>query len=543
VRPNGPADGAQRVVLAIAILIVAALSFSKAFSSDYVSWDDEGLILNNVYVTAPFSAAVRGVTTHAFEGDYFPIPMLSYWLDVKLWGFDPVPQHAVNWLLHLGNICLLSFWLYRIGTTIELTAAITTAFALHPIQTEVVLWISERRGLLSSFFLLLGLLAFDRATQRGRHPRRWTAMWTICFALSCLCKVTGILLPFCLIAYLRFFEGKTWRAAVLSNIGAAIVAVGFAGLRYLTYAAWVGGVNAETLNVGHWLTLPFVIPTAIGHYLISLVFPARLSIIYPPFGETPHLWIKFAAGTAYLTLVAYSFVRTRGRLEILFGMWSLVLLLPVLNVIPRLNFVNDRYMYLPIIGVVGFFGSIAERATLTVPSTIRKAAFAGVALCLAYLGFVQSRIWQDSYHLWTDTVQRAPNSQLAWNNLGVVQFRNHQLREAEQSFRKAADSVPLQYILPLVNLAGLYLDPGQPTFFDPPRAYQLLTAGLQVAHTSQEQFVLRFNLGIALLRMDRPGAAVDTLQLLLADIEKASSRGVHSNLEIQVRDALAHARG
>jgi hypothetical protein len=491
-------------------------------------------------MTAPFSEAARGFSTHAFEGDYFPVPLLSYWLDIKLWGFDPFPQHTVNWLLHLANICLLGLWLYRIGTTRELAAVITIAFALHPIQTEPVLWISERRGLLSSFFLLLGLLAFERATQTARHPGRWTAMWTVCFALSCLSKVTGVLLPFVLVLYVRFFKHKAWRAAILPNIGAAVVAVGFAGLRYLTYSSTIDGIAAEAQSLKHWLILPILIPTAIGHYLVSLVFPARLSIFYPPFELTPHLWMEFAIGAAYLALVVLSFVRRRSELEILFGMWSIVLLLPVLNVIPRVNFVNDRYMYLPIIGVVGFLGSIAGRVSPTVPSAVRKTAYIGGALCLAYLGFMQSRIWQDSYHLWTDTVQKAPTALLAWNNLGVAQLKSGQVRDAEQSFLKAT-----QFGLnaqPLVNLASLYMDASQPTF-DPPRAYQVLTAGLQAAPGREEQYELRYNMGVALVRMDRQGAAVDTFRSLLADIEKASSRGLHINLEKQVRYALAQLGG
>ena len=109
------------------IVLGAALTFSRALSSDYVTWDDDRLVLKNVYLTAPFVEAMRGIWGHSFDGDYFPVPFLSYWLEIRTWGFNPMPQHTVNWLLHLANICLLSVWLSRIRVASGVAVVVTAA--------------------------------------------------------------------------------------------------------------------------------------------------------------------------------------------------------------------------------------------------------------------------------------------------------------------------------------------------------------------------------------------------------------------------------
>jgi protein O-mannosyl-transferase len=528
----------QRLVWLIVIVIGAALTFCRALSSDYVTWDDDRLILKNVYLTAPFFEAMWGVWSHSFDGDYLPIPFFSYWLEVRSWGFDPLPQHAVNWLLHLANICLVSVWLSRIRIESGLAFVITMVFALHPLQTESVLWIAERKGLLSSFFLLLGLIAFENAGAPKRTSPRWILMWTVCFTLSCLCKVTGIFLPLVLVMDSRFIKGQTWQESLRPNFGTGVVMVGFCILRYVTYETAVPGIGTEAIALTHWLRLPILIPTAIGHYIISLVYPFNLSIIYPSFAETRQSTLKLLIGAGYLALLARAALKRRSEPQILFGALSVALLLPVLNVIPRLNFVNDRYMYLPIIGVTGFLGSLVAAGASAVPRVMWTAACACLALGMGGLSFSQSQIWHDSLLLWQDTVQRTPGAQVAWNNLGNAQRAHGNARGAEQSFLTAMQFRPHQNALAFVNLAGLYLDPGQPTF-NPQKAYQILTSGLEFAAALNEQFALRFNIGVAQLRMNQPGAATTTFRALLADMEKASSDGYHRNLENQVRDVLS----
>src|SRR5262249_9677278 len=148
--------------------------------------------------------------------------------------------------------------------------------------------------------------------------------------------------------------------------------------------------------------------------------------------------------------------------QVFFGVWSLALLLPVLNVIPLRSFVNDRYMYLPIVGLTGFLGSLVMTWRTVVPNRAWRIGGACVSVSLAAMTFAQSKIWHDSLALWTETVRRAPSAKIAWNNLGLVQLASGNTRAAEQSLLRAATALPHQNALPFVNLGDIYLDRTQP---------------------------------------------------------------------------------
>src|SRR5262249_43698964 len=124
----------RRLMLA-AIFVTTALAFSRAFASGYVTWDDDRLVLHNVYLGMPFGQAMRRISSHSSDADYLPIPFLSYWLEVKAFGFNPVPQHVVNLLLHLLNVSLVYLWLSRLRIAPGVTIFLTLVFALHPVQT------------------------------------------------------------------------------------------------------------------------------------------------------------------------------------------------------------------------------------------------------------------------------------------------------------------------------------------------------------------------------------------------------------------------
>jgi hypothetical protein len=520
----------RRLILA-AILVTTALAFSRAFDSGYVTWDDDRLVLHNLYLGMPFGQAMRGIWSHSYDGDYHPIPFLSYWLEVKAFGFDSVPQHVVNLLLHLLNVSLVYLWLSRLRIARGVTIALALVFALHPVQTESVMWIGERKGLLAASFLLLGLVAFERATASPSRWLRWTVVWTVCFTLSCLCKSIGILLPFVFVVYARWVERKSWQDALRPNVGAGVIAVMFAVLQYKVYTAAVPQGGTAALGVEHWPTLFPMIATAIGHYLVSIFYPLNLSVLYSPFQQFPHRTITFVVGGLYLGVLARSVIRREHAPEVFLGLWSVALLLPT---IPRFNFVNDRYLYLPIVGIGGFLSSV-------VPSSWRSAregpAWRVVGVCvgivIAGITFAQSKIWEDSLTLWTATVRHVPQMQLALTSLGVAQMEAGRPTDAEQSFVKATKVAAQESARPYINLAAIYMARHQPM-----DAQRILLEGLPFAYVPEERFAVKYSIGLVQLQLKQRSAAARTFSELLEEM-KASSNAYNLRLEQQVRDMLS----
>ena len=83
-----------------------------------------------------------------------------------LWGTDARGYHLTNVALHAANAALVYVLARAMFARAGMTRARQTGaalaallFALHPLRVESVAWVTERRDVLSTFFLLLTVLA------------------------------------------------------------------------------------------------------------------------------------------------------------------------------------------------------------------------------------------------------------------------------------------------------------------------------------------------------------------------------------------------
>src|SRR5439155_11898501 len=93
-------------------------------------------------------------------GNWHPLTWLSLQLDGTVWDANPTGYHATNLVLHLLNVLLLLIVLLQMTGSLYGSALVAALFALHPLHVESVAWVSERKDVLSTFFLLLTLLAY-----------------------------------------------------------------------------------------------------------------------------------------------------------------------------------------------------------------------------------------------------------------------------------------------------------------------------------------------------------------------------------------------
>ena len=73
------------------------------------------------------------------EGHYWPLVYTTFWLEHKLWGFDPTGYHIVNVLLHLANTLLVWHLMRRLAVSGAWVVA--AVFAVHPLHVESVAWV------------------------------------------------------------------------------------------------------------------------------------------------------------------------------------------------------------------------------------------------------------------------------------------------------------------------------------------------------------------------------------------------------------------
>ncbi len=88
-------------------------------------------------------------------------------LDVQLYGLNAGGHHVTNIILHCLSTLLL-FWLLRSMTGQSwCSAAVAALFAVHPMHVESVVWVAERKDMLSTFLGLLTLLIYVRYSRKA----------------------------------------------------------------------------------------------------------------------------------------------------------------------------------------------------------------------------------------------------------------------------------------------------------------------------------------------------------------------------------------
>ena len=136
------------------------------------------------------------------EVSYRPVATLSYFMIYNLFNLNPLAFHLFSLLLHILNV----IWVYLLVDLIQRnkTSAMIAAlvFACHPVLTEAVNCISYNEDLFATFFYLLALVLYIKATTNDKPshiPIYFFAL--ISFFLALLSKEMAITLPVMILLY------------------------------------------------------------------------------------------------------------------------------------------------------------------------------------------------------------------------------------------------------------------------------------------------------------------------------------------------------
>ncbi|WP_413289267.1 tetratricopeptide repeat protein [Bdellovibrio sp. HCB337] len=508
----------------LCFVFLIPLVFYRAFMAPYVTWDDDVLILKNPLLQLPFWEALKNAFQVYYHGDYFPLTLMSYWLDFQVFGLSAPAQHIENLVLHLVATLLLFRVLKSVSQKDRLSFFITLVFALHPLQMESVMWISERKSLLAAVFMFLSIAFYLKTVEKpGKASWYWLAV--LFFALMGLTKATALLLPalFLLLdwKYLAGARGKIFKRFLPLALLAGVLIV----LRVQAYSSSATEAGAVFRQSERLLQVPWMALTAIGFYIKMFFFPTPYSPIYPAYAvnSTTILWMVAAAGVLVFTAI---YLWRKKNLFLWFcGAWFLLFLSPVLQLFPRINFVNDRYMYLPIVGLAGiFFYWVSEK----VPAHLRTVkVFAGAAVTFAAsLGlqsFNRSEAFTSNRALWTQALTIVPEDMIALNNLGLDYHLAGEVDKAVELYTKVVTQPGTNSLKAITfgNLAGIYSD-HKYKGYDSEKAIQLYQKGIASVQRLHETYELRINLGITYKDLGRNAEAKEVLLAVLQDLSRES---------------------
>ena len=419
--PTAPVPGGRRRLFLPAgcAALLAALVYLNALDNPFV-YDDFHLIVENTSIlngSDLHSVIVRDITR--------PVVTLSYAFDTWLWGLQPVGYHVTNLLLHIANVLLVYgvAWLasedrrrqggQRLradGSSIVVAFIAAAVFAVHPMMTEAVGYISGRSEVAYSMFVLAAFLAGRRWMIEG--GARWWAACVGLWVVAMLTKESAVMLPLLLMAYDRFVldadpserrRRLLWLEVPLLAVTLVAGAVRVGVLMWVEYPGEVGP---------DW-RLALVAADAFWRYAWMLVSPRGQSIFHAvPLIESLRSPRAIAALIGLVGLVALVWRLRRVHSLMAFGVcWFALLLVPSsgLLVLGLGEPMAEHRVYLSAMGL--FLTGGCAFSVVWTHAGRRQIAGAGTVLFLGALGFqtmVRNAIWQDPVALSQEAVALAP---------------------------------------------------------------------------------------------------------------------------------------
>lgn len=429
-----------RTTTLLLIFVVLGLYYPLLFAP-LCSLDDPGMytqLLNSDTFT------LHGLLVPGASGTYYrPLLMVSFLGDRFIWGLEASFMHLENILFHLANCLMLYALARRAGRLVRITSPwppflAALFFAVDPLVTESVNWISGRTDLLACFFLLLSVYL----VLRPRTNHAYTFLAALSMLVACLAKDTAVfLLPALLIMpwYLPQPQGNT-RTTFRQTIAASLPQLALftaAGAGYFAFRALAfshGDLGAQQVLThvvggqrdGLLLTLHLVLKAA-GFYVKKLFWPLPLNFAIVHVAESYIMvGILLVACLVWLlfrrTLTAFFFLAAA-------SIGSSALLVPLLKI--TWTPLAERYMYIPL----AFFlvGICLCAAQFTwVAQHRRLISLLTVVLLVVGLWFTAQRnlIWQDNLALFQDTVQKSPDFVPAQNQLALALYEKGRIQEA-----------------------------------------------------------------------------------------------------------------
>ncbi|HLY95694.1 MAG TPA: tetratricopeptide repeat protein, partial [Sideroxyarcus sp.] len=429
---------ASRTETPVVVLMWLALAvfagYANVLTGDF-QFDDYNVIVNEPRVhswAGWFGALGNGIR---------PLLKFSYTLNWTM-GASVVAFHLTNLLIHLANAYLV----YRLAQVFvrqrwqqhELQQApLLTAllFAVHPVHTEAVSYVSGRSASLMTLFYLAALLCY--VTGRTRQNKIYLyAATPLLFVLALGVKETAITFPLALLVW-EFCCGGRWQATFKAQWPVWVVS-GIAMLFFLFSDSYLGemqrsarlndlnGNIATQLSGFIWLLRQWLLPLWLnidpdlpllaglsGALLPLLVFVALLVLMLACRRRRP--WLSFALA------------------------WAMVQLIPLYLFLPRLDVANERQLYL-----AGWplFLALSIELTLWLHRRALRSVAAVLLLTLGSLTALRNQVYATEISLWQDTAMKSPYKARVHNNLGHAYLLAQRPDEARREFATALQLDP-----------------------------------------------------------------------------------------------------
>jgi len=491
------------VPLAAALLaLMTVVVYWPATVCDFINYDD------NLYVTSNLNVQ-NGLTLGNFQWaflnpvawNWHPVTILSHMFDCQLFGLEPWGHHLTSILLHSINTSLVFLLLHRLTRAFWRSLGVAALFGVHPLHVESVVWVAERKDVLSTCFGLLALMFYVRYAQdmikkydlkNRRMPlslpsKLYSGNYIIAlsfYLLGLMSKPMLVTWPFVMLLLdywpLKRIDGSgrisqppggkkqgeaglhaapqftTALDLVREKIPFFILAAASSIVTFLVQ--FQGGAlwSFENLPLGARIGNALI---SYCRYLGKLFWPTDLAVFYPHPGQWPMEQVVLAGGLILGISLLLLGLRRRSPFLLIAWLWYCGTLVPTIGLVQvGAHAMADRYAYIPSLGILIFI--IWGACEWVKPWAYHRIAclmvFSGaLVLCLG-LTRVQIGYWKDSTCLFRHALEVTEDNYLAHNNLGGALGARGQNNDAIHHFQEAIRIKP-DYAEAHYNL-GIVLD-------------------------------------------------------------------------------------
>lgn len=362
-------------------LIVAAIVYVvylPTLGNGFVNFDDLGYILQNTAIRSLDINLLNWAFWGFHQQFYIPFTWVSFAVDYHFWGLDPKGYHLTNNFLHALNsgwvvlICRELIDVFQNRQQHDLISATCREswknviclvaglmFGLHPLRVESVAWATERKDVLSAFFLLPAMIAYirfarEKSGKSNSTFNSWFVLSLCLFFFSLLSKPIMLGMPLVLLCFdwyplNRLTNRKELLCAVKEKIPFLCLATLFLVLTLFSQLA--DGVPVERVSLVSRL---LIAGKSLISYLKMMIWPSGLVPLYPhpgnaaSLGRFEYVWPLVAI--CIISVIAMRLAVRNNRKWLWLWLYFLITLIPVLGVTqvgPQA--MADRFTYLPAI--------------------------------------------------------------------------------------------------------------------------------------------------------------------------------------------------
>jgi len=376
---------------------------------------------------------------------YRPMTTATYFLDRDLWGTLPSFMHLENILLHYFTSVIVFFTTrllvkkkFSAKNTVALIAALF--FAVHPLASESVCWISGRTDLLAGFLLLLSVWLLLSSLERNHYFLLLFSGFTL--LLSCLAKEVAVFALPGLLWIVLVYPGQsanlksTIRRRCFALAAPVMAIVGYFVMRMAATVRDTGvGAVVDNVIKTHDVDLLNNVRIAFkvyGFYFKKIFIPWPLN-----FGIIDVSDWYAAFGIVLLVFLIWLF-----RRRDIFGAFALTafcVLSPALLIsLGKMAWtpIAERYLYVPLALFAPPLAIWVWNFAVNSSFAVGKRYIYPIAVIIGLLFWTtaihRSWIWQDNERLYRDTVQKSPGFLPAKAELASALQRKGKTEEAEQ---------------------------------------------------------------------------------------------------------------